>query len=147
MLLAMLPIVEVRGAVPVAILALQMDPLQAFLFSVAGNMLPVPVLILGIEPLATWASTRSAFMKRVFDAVFARSRNQAASWKEHEFTAIAAFVGVPLPGTGAWSGSIGCFVLGMPFWKSMLAIFIGVVIAAAIMTGLTLAGQWGFSFL
>ena len=66
--------------------------------------------------------------------------------QDHEFAALVAFVGVPFPGTGAWSGSMVSSVLGMPFWKAVAANFFGVVIAAMIVLAITMAGQWGWQF-
>ena len=145
LILAALPLIELRGAIPVGVVVMGMDPASVFALAVLGNMLPVPFLILGFEPLRTWASGRSKSMKNLFDWLFERSRRAASRFKEGSiFAALVAFVGVPLPGTGAWSGSLICSVLGLPFLRGLLANFLGVVIAAVAVTALTLLGQWGW---
>lgn len=77
--------------------------------------------------------------------VFERSRNQGAAWKKNEFWALTLFVGLPLPGTGAWSGALGAFVLGMPFAKAFLANLVGVCMAGSIVTSLTMMGWKGLA--
>mmetsp|Transcript_14494 Transcript_14494/g.40822 ORF Transcript_14494/g.40822 Transcript_14494/m.40822 type:complete len:214 (+) Transcript_14494:418-1059(+) len=146
-LLAALPVVELRGAIPVSILILKLDPVLVFVLAILGNMVPVPLILLGFEPLAKWGSQQSPRVKKFFDWLFERSRNKAAAWKDHEFAALVAFVGVPFPGTGAWSGSMVSCVLGMPFWKAFAANFLGVVAAALIVLAITLFGQWGSQFI
>ena len=145
LILAAMPLIELRGAIPVGVVVMGMDPASVFALAVVGNMLPVPVLILGFEPLRTWASGRSKNMKKLFDWLSERSRRAASKFKEGSvFAALVAFVGVPLPGTGAWSGSLVCSVLGLPFLRGLLANFLGVVIAAVVVMALTLLGQWGW---
>lgn len=119
-----------------------MDPLTVFAIAAVGNLLPVPLLLLSLGPLARAAANYGP-LKRVLDRVFARARSQGAAWKENEFWALALFVGVPLPGTGAWSGAIGAFVLGMSFRDAVGANLVGILIAGALMVTLTLMGWAG----
>jgi uncharacterized membrane protein len=119
-----------------------MDPLTVFVLAAVGNLLPVPLLLLSLGPV-TRAAANIKPLKKLLDKIFERARSQGAAWKENEFWALALFVGVPLPGTGAWSGAIGAFVLGMGFWDAVAANFMGILIAGALMVTLTLMGWTG----
>mmetsp|Transcript_6423 Transcript_6423/g.9628 ORF Transcript_6423/g.9628 Transcript_6423/m.9628 type:complete len:284 (-) Transcript_6423:24-875(-) len=135
MLISSMPVVELRGGIPVG---LWMNlPIQKVLFlCVAGNMLPVPLILLALK---------SNFVQNGLKGFLDRARKKSASFgdSEKQLTALLFFVGIPLPGTGAWTGAMISSVLGMPFDKSVAAIFAGVLSAGIIMTALTLAGKVG----
>lgn len=135
---------ELTSFVPCSIAVFGMDPVLVFVLAAIGNLLPVPLLLLGLGPLADAAANIKP-LKKSLDWMFERARAQGAAWKENEFWALALFVGVPLPGTGAWSGAIGAFVLGMSFWDAMAANFAGILIAGALMVTLTLMGWAGLA--
>ncbi|GMH38697.1 hypothetical protein BSKO_06581 [Bryopsis sp. KO-2023] len=138
------PIVELRGAIPVSVAVLGMEPLKVLGLAILGNMIPVPFILLFLGPLSN-ALSRFEVCKKAFDRIFERSRNQGAAWKKNEFWALTLFVGLPLPGTGAWSGAIGAFVLGMPFLKAIFANLLGVCLAGGIVTSLTMLGWKGLA--
>lgn len=132
-----MPVVELRGAIPVGVW-MGLPVYQVFLICVAGNMAPiVPLLFL----------LRNDALKRLMGPVLSRAEKKASGLGvgsvEKQWVSLAAFVGVPLPGTGAWTGAMGAFLLGMPTALAISSIFAGVVSAGMIMTAITLAGRTG----
>lgn len=144
MCLAAVPLIELRGAVPVGIVVLGMHPLIVLLLAVLGNMLPVPVIVGGLGPLSKSLDHVPA-LKNSLDGILHRAQRQVDSWgTRNVFWALAIFVGIPLPGTGAWSGAIAAFVLGLPFWYGVAANGVGVLIAGVLVTALSCMGWAGF---
>jgi uncharacterized membrane protein len=137
-----LPILELRGALPVAINILGMPWYWAFCLAVIGNLLPVPFLLLFLDSLAKWVS-RVGSGQRLVDWLFQRTRKRGKIIERYERIGLTLFVAIPLPFTGAWTGSIAAFLFGLKFYRSLLFIFFGVVIAAAIVTILCLLGWLG----
>ncbi|HOU20709.1 MAG TPA: small multi-drug export protein [Kiritimatiellia bacterium] len=150
-----LPIVELRGAIPVGHVLLPdankstrlgRDDLQRstriFLWAVLGNMLPVPFILLLLGPLSNLCM-RVPIGRRFFEWLFARTRRKTADIEKYETLGLTVFVAIPLPATGAWTGAMAGWLLGMSFAHSMLSIFLGVLIAGVIMTALALLGWIG----
>lgn len=137
-----LPIVELRGAIPVGIVAFEMSWWKVFLIAVAGNMIPIPLILLLFGPLSR-ACMRFSAGRKFFDWLFARTRRKSAGIEKYEALGLTIFVAIPLPMTGAWTGAMAAFIMGIPFWKSMLYILLGVLIAGVIMTTLSLLGWIG----
>ena len=138
--IAALPIVELRGAVPVGILFFCMPWWQAVLWAVIGNIAPIIVVLLLLERIVAWLSHIPLF-RRFFEWLFARARSKSESIQKYEFWGLATFVGIPLPGTGAWTGAVAAEVLGLSYWKSLLSIFVGVLMAATVVTFLSVLGK------
>ena len=139
-LIAALPIVELRGALPVGILFFCMPWWQALLWAVLGNIAPIVIVLLLLERIVAWLS-HIALFRRFFEWLFARARSKSASIQKYEFWGLATFVGIPLPGTGAWTGAVAAEVLGLSYWKSLLSIFVGVLMAATVVTFLSVLGK------
>ena len=138
-IMAMLPVAELRGALPVAITVYKLPLFEAILLSILGNMLPVYFLLVFFERVSTHLSQRSDFAKRFFDNIFERTRLKLeAHVEKYGPWALALFVSVPLPVTGAWTGALAAFVFGLPKKKAFLAILVGVCVASAVVTILTL---------
>ena len=150
-----LPIVELRGAIPVGhVLFSDTDPstrlgrddlrrsARVFLYAVLGNMLPVPLILLLLGPISTLCM-KIPIGKKFFDWLFARTRRKTADIEKYEFWGLAIFVAIPLPATGAWTGAMAGWLLGMSFAHSLLSIFLGVLIAGVVMTALALLGWIG----
>lgn len=134
MIVAALPISEVRGAIPLAIGVYGFSPLQAYLLSVLGNLLPIIPLLLFLGPVSDFLR-RFSIGDRFFSWLFARTRSKYI--KDHEnfgLTALAIFVAIPLPMTGAWTGCVIAFLLGFRFWPAFAAIAAGVLIAGVVVT-------------
>lgn len=137
-----LPIVELRGAIPVGIVAFQMAWWKVYVIAVVGNMIPIPFILLLLGPLSGFCMRFKAG-KKFFDWLFARTRKKSASIEKYEALGLTIFVAIPLPMTGAWTGAMAAFVMGIPFWKAMLYNLLGVMIAGVIMTVLSLLGWIG----
>jgi uncharacterized membrane protein len=141
-IISALPIAELRGALPLAIGAFHMPWYQAFGLAIIGNLLPVPILLLFLESLAKIVS-KVAIGKRLVNWVFERTRRQGAIIKRYERIGLMLLVAIPLPVTGAWTGSIAAFLLGLKFKYAFFSILGGVIIAGAIVTCLCLLGWVG----
>jgi uncharacterized membrane protein len=139
-LIAALPVVELRGAVPVGIFLFRMPWWQALLWAVLGNIAPIVVVLLLLDRIVAWLS-RVPLFRRFFEWLFARARSKSASIEKYEFWGLATFVGIPLPGTGAWTGAVAAEVLGLSYWKALLSIFVGVLMAATVVTFLSVLGK------
>jgi len=141
MIAAALPISEVRGAIPLAIGVYGFPPLQAYLLSVIGNLLPIIPLLLFLGPVSDFLR-RFSVGDRFFSWLFARTRSKYI--KDHEnfgLTALAVFVAIPLPMTGAWTGCAIAFLLGFRFWPAFAAIAAGVLIAGVVVTAAVMGVQ------
>eukprot|EP00804_Cyclotella_cryptica_P003446 CCRYP_002094-RA/>CCRYP_002094-RA protein AED:0.10 eAED:0.10 QI:15/1/1/1/1/1/4/434/314 len=136
-IISALPVVELRGAVPVGVwMGLPLS--QVLIVCVLGNMAPiVPLMFL----------LRNKSLKKLMAPILSRAEKKSASLGvgsiEKQWASLAAFVGIPLPGTGAWTGAMGAFLLGMPTAVALSSIFTGVVAAGCIMMAITLAGKKG----
>lgn len=141
-IVAILPIVELRGALPVAINVFNMPWPEAVALSIVGNMLPVPIILLFFE-FVYQGLKRFHLMDRFFNWLFAYTRRKSRIIERYHAVGLLLFVAVPLPLTGAWTGSLAAFLLGMRFWAAFLAVLGGVIIAAAVVTTLALLGWVG----
>ena len=140
--LAASPISELRGAIPLAVLEFDFPWYHAFIISVIGNMLPVPFILLFLNTITRILSRIGAF-DRFFKWLFAYTRRRGTMIEKYERIGLTLFVAIPLPITGAWTGSIAAVLLGMSFKRSLVSIFLGVLIAGVIVTCLTLLGWVG----
>jgi uncharacterized membrane protein len=132
-LTAMTPISELRGAIPLALFELGMSPVQAYIYSVIGNMLPVTPLLLFLEPVSNWLRRYRSF-DRFFDWLFARTRRYNDRMEKYGALGLASFVAIPLPMTGAWTGCAVAFVFGIRFKYAFPTILAGVLVAGVIVT-------------
>jgi uncharacterized membrane protein len=138
-IISMIPVVELRGSIPVAILLFNIPWLEAAVLSIIGNMIPVPFLLLLID----WFFGLISKVKpgrKFTEWLFTRTRRKGKSIEKYEEIGLAIFVGIPLPGTGGWTGALAANIFGLRFWRSMLFIFLGVIMAAIIVTALSLMG-------
>lgn len=131
------PIVELRGAIPDAITRLDIQWPLAFLVAYAGNLLPVPFLLLFLDPVSRLVC-RVGIFRKILEWIFERSRRRGDIVEKYGSIGLVLFVAVPLPVTGAWTGSLVAFLLGMKFRHAFPAIALGVFIAGVIVTTLTL---------
>jgi uncharacterized membrane protein len=142
-LTSMLPIIELRGALPLAINVLSINWPKAFLIAYIGNMIPAPFILWLLAPTVRILS-RIRIFERFFTWLFERTRKKSNKMIErYEEIGLMAFVAIPLPGTGAWTGALIAFLFGLDFKKSLLVIAIGVLIAGLIVTSLCLLGWFG----
>ena len=140
-LIAMIPLVELCGAVPYAISS-GIPLWQALLIGVIGNMLPVPIIFFFARHILEWGKD-----KPVIGNFFTWCLNKGhrggqkleeAAGDKGIFWALLLFVGIPLPGTGAWTGTLAASILDWDFKRSVLAVMLGVVLAGLIMGSLSL---------
>jgi uncharacterized membrane protein len=141
-LIAMLPIVELRGAVPAGNNLFHLPLSETLLLSILGNMVPIVLVLLLLEKMVKWLGNFSA-CRRFFDWLFVRTRKRSGVIQRFEFWGLVIFVGIPLPMTGAWTGSIAAVLLGLSYWRALFGIFLGVLLAAVIVTSLALLKWWG----
>jgi uncharacterized membrane protein len=141
-IVATLPVAELRGALPLAINQFHLPWYKAFYLAVIGNLLPVPVLLLFLEPIAR-AISHVEVGRRFICWAFEHARRHSKTIEKYERLGLTLFVAIPLPMTGAWTGSIAAFLLGMKFRPSFISILSGVIIAGVIVTILCLLGWIG----
>ncbi len=141
-LIAMVPIIELRGAVPIGNNLFNLPLWQTVLLSILGNMVPIVLILHFLERLVVWLG-KFGFFRRFFDWLFARTRRRSGVIQRFEFWGLVLFVGIPLPMTGAWTGSVAAVLLGLPYWRALLGIFFGVLLAAIIVTTLSCLEWWG----
>lgn len=132
-LLSMLPLTELRVTIPLAITTLGMNPWTAFLLAIAGNLVPVIPILLLLAPLEKWLS-RFPWAGSLLQKFLRKARAKGGQVKKYGALGLALFVGVPLPGTGAWTGAAIAWLLGMPIRTAFLAIGAGVIIAGLLVT-------------
>jgi uncharacterized membrane protein len=137
----MIPIVELRGALPVACFIYHMPIMEAFTISVIGNLIPVPFILLLFEPVKNFL-VRYKTWDRFFNWLFARTRRHATKKIERfELFGLALFVSVPLPVTGAWTGSLVSYLFGFSPRRGFIAILAGVLLAGIIVSVICLTGN------
>lgn len=131
----MTPIGELRLAIPLALGKLGLSVPEAYLVAVIGNLIPVIFLLLFLERVSLFLIRRSRFFERFFSWLFSRTRKRfEGKYHAYGYLALVLFVAVPLPVTGAWTGSAAAYLLGIPFWKALGLIAAGVLIAGLLVT-------------
>ena len=134
-LISMLPIIELRGAIPVAF-ALGLDMVPSFVVAVLGNLLPVPFILLFITPLCNLLKKTRIFrwFPEWLEKKVSKNEEKVTKYKN---MGLFLFVAIPLPGTGAWTGALVASFIGYKFKDAFLAIFFGVLTAGVIMSALS----------
>ena len=141
-IISALPILELRGALPVALNVFHFPWYYALPLAIIGNLLPVPIILLFLETISKWLSKIGLF-DRFLRWLFEHTRKRGKIVEKYERIGLALFVAVPLPVTGAWTGSLVAVLFGLKFRHAFLSIFIGVCIAGVIVTCLSLLGWVG----
>jgi len=133
-IISMMPILELRGGLLAAGPALlNVDMWRAIPICIIGNILPIPFILWFITPIFNWMKgTRK--LKPLVDKLETKAMSKSDQIEKYEFWGLLIFVGIPLPGTGAWTGALIATLLGMRFKKAFPAIILGVLMAAFIMT-------------
>lgn len=131
--IAAMPVAELRGAIPIALGVYKMPIFRAVFWAVLGNMLPIPFLLWFWKKASRLLMERSKAFRRFFDWLFKRTRKKAVKkFMKYGQWFLILFVAVPLPITGAWTGSVAAFLFDVPYKKSLGLIFAGVLIAACV---------------
>ena len=137
MLVSMLPVIELRGGIPFGA-AMGLSVPLASLASVIGNMIPIPVLIMFTSRVFLWLKRKIPKLNRIIVALENKAEAKRSVVEKYRFWGLLILVAIPLPGTGAWTGALVAAVMGMSLKRSLPAIFFGVIIAAIIVSLITL---------
>ncbi len=134
-LISMLPIVELRGAIPVAF-ALGLDLIPSYIISILGNLLPVPFILLLITPFCNLLKKTKLFawFPRWLEKKVEKNEKKVTKYKNF---GLFLFVAIPLPGTGAWTGALVASFIGYKFRDAFIAIACGVLVAGIVMSALS----------
>ena len=138
--ISMVPLIELRGAIPVAV-GLGLPIVPSIIISVVGNMLPVPFIFLFARRILEWGKDKKiigGFFTWCLEKGEKGGRKLEAKAGRGLYWALLLFVGIPLPGTGAWTGTLAASILNMDFKKSVLYVLLGVLLAGAIMLAASL---------
>ena len=129
-LVSMVPLIELRGGLIIASL-LKIPFFQANLFCIIGNIIPIPFILLFIKKIFSWMKAHN-FLKKFVQKLEERAAKKNAKREKGEFAFLLLFVGIPLPGTGGWTGSLIASLFEYDIKKASLAIFLGIIMAAVI---------------
>lgn len=132
-IISMIPILELRGALLVAGPLLGVPVAKAIPLCIIGNIIPVPFILLLITPIFKWMKGTKLF-KPMVDKLESKAMSKSDKIEKYEFWGLVLFVGIPLPGTGAWTGSLIAALLDIDFKKAVLAELLGIAIATVIMS-------------
>ena len=136
--ISMVPLIELRAAVPIAI-GMNLPVVPSYIVCIVGNMLPVPIIFLFARKVLEWGADKPVIGKFF---TFCLEKGHKGGEKLKEKAGRGLFVGIPLPGTGAWTGTLAASLLDMDFKSSVIAVLGGVILAGIIM-GLASAGLFG----
>lgn len=138
-LVSMVPVVELRGAIPIAV-SMNLDKLTSFIIAIIGNMIPVPFIYLFARKVLLFGKDKKVIGKF---CRFCLMKGEKGGKKLEQkagrglYIALLLFVGIPLPGTGAWTGTLAASILNMDFKKSVIAVTLGVLLAGLIMMAIS----------
>ena len=141
-IVSLLPLIELRGALPAAINVFQMPWHYSLLLALAGNILPVPFLLLFFNTIFRYLS-RVGALDRMLRWLFQRTRRKGRIIDRYKRIGLLLLVAIPLPGSGAWTGSLAAVLFGIEFKYAFISILVGVLIAGIIVTCLCLLGWTG----
>ena len=140
-LTAMTPVGELRAAIPLALLTYDMPWPQAYVLAVIGNVLPMPAVLLALRTVGARIERQEHVVARLLRW---RTRRVEQAWgdriRQWGFAGIVLIVAIPLPLTGAWTGTLAVWAMDVPARRGLPAIAVGVAVAGAVVTALTLAG-------
>ena len=141
-LVSMVPLVELRGSIIIS-QGLQLPVLSSYIVAIIGNMLPVPVIYLFARKVLVWGADKPVIGK-FFSWCLEKGEKGGKKLQEKAgrglFIALLLFVGIPLPGTGAWTGTLAASILDMDFKSTIIAVMLGVLLAGIIMMEPSVAG-------
>jgi uncharacterized membrane protein len=145
LLIATLPIAELRVAIPIALKVYNLSYFGAYFWAVAGNMIPAFFIVRYIGKVSDFLSEKSKYFNRFFQWLFKRTRRKFNHhYDKYGMLALILFVAVPLPVTGAWTASLAAWLFDFPKKRSLFYIFIGVCIAGVVVSlasGLVISNQ------
>ncbi len=135
-LVSMVPLIELRGAIPIS-QGMGLPIWTSYVVSIIGNMVPVPFIYLFARKILEWGSRQACHWQILLPSVWKKGKKGGEKLQEKAgrglFVALMLFVGIPLPGTGAWTGTLAASLLDMKFKDSVIAVMLGVLLAGIIM--------------
>ncbi len=141
MILAMIPITELRASIPIALTVFDLTVPAAFFWSVIGDFIPTVFILWLIGPVSEFLMKRSKSMHKLFNWLFDRTRKKTQKrYLVYGEIALMSFVAIPLPFTGAWTGAVAAFLFGIPKQRALLFISLGIIIAGFLVTIISLGG-------
>lgn len=138
-IISMIPVLELRGGL-IAAKLLDVNYVKALLFCIAGNIIPIPFILLFIKKILKWMKTFKkpfAFLAKFANWLERRAEKKSNALEKGEFVGLMLFVGIPLPATGAWTGSLVASLFNVKLWKAVIAELCGLFLAAGIMSFIT----------
>ena len=138
-LISMVPVLELRGAIPIGV-AHGLDYRIAIAVSILGNLVPVPFIVLFIRKIFAWLRTKSERLNGFVTRMEQRALKKSDTVRRARFWGLFLFVAIPLPGTGAWTGTLAASFLDMGIKTTALSVSLGVIIAGIIMGAASMAG-------
>ena len=140
-IISMIPIIEQRGSIPLGIALFGMNPFMAFLVSFLGSLIPCPIILLCFNAVYNWMRKYNLF-KGFCDFLDRKVRKNSPKIEKYKEIGLITFVGIPLPTTGVWTGSLIAAVLGLRFGKSVYCVTLGALISAIVITVLVATAGW-----
>lgn len=138
-LVSMIPLIELRGAIPIAV-GLGLPKLISFIISIIGNMLPVPIIYLFARKVLVWGKDKK-YIGKFFTWCLLKGEKGGKKLETKAgrglYFALFLFVGIPLPGTGAWTGTLAASILDLDFKRTIIAVMAGVLLAGLIMMAIS----------
>ena len=135
-LVSMIPVIELRGGIPFGV-ALGLTHWEAWLAAVIGNMIPLPFIIVYIRRIFQWLRRNIPRLDRFVDKLETKAHLNGRKVTKYKYLGLMIFVAIPLPGTGGWTGALVAAFLDMPLRRAIPTLFLGVLIAGFLVTGIT----------
>ncbi len=143
---AMLPLTELRGSIPLGIGLFNLSPLLVLIVSWLGNIVPVILILLFLEPITNWLRSLHKAFDKFFIWLFARThRKHSIKFDRWGSLALLLFVAIPLPVTGGWTGALLAYLFGIKLRLAIPNILIGLFVAGVLVTFITLGSIWALS--
>ena len=143
-LVSMVPMIELRAAIPLGC-GMGLPAWQVYIAAVVGNMIPVPFIVLFIRRIFAFLRKHWKKLGGLVDRIEARAMKKSGRVRKFEILGLMLFVAIPLPGTGAWTGSLIAALLDIRLKRSIPVILLGVLIAGAIVTAVSYGFRFGIS--
>lgn len=144
MLMAMVPVIELRGAIPFGVAA-GISVKQALIFAIIGNLIPIPFILLFLRKVFLWMRKISPGFENIVEKLESRAKSKKGIVDKYEIIGLIILVAIPLPGTGAWTGALVATVLDIRMRRALPAITVGVIIAGILVSVVTYGGVAVFS--
>ncbi len=144
MLMAMVPVIELRGAIPFGVAA-GISVKQALIFAIIGNLIPIPFILLFLRKVFLWMRKISPGFENIVEKLESRAKSKKGIVDKYEIIGLIILVAIPLPGTGAWTGALVATVLDIRMRRALPAITVGVIIAGTLVSVITYGGFAVFS--